>query len=245
MSIYLGNTEIGQIYLGATEIATAYLGSTKVFDAGGGSGGGYVTNGLVFHLDGIDKGTSDPTKWVDLVGGITFTEQTGANVHGTNKISLSSTNWMVGDSMPSGFVPSTHTIEIAVNKPNYGWYGYISFQSGGIGIKENNSRNFGGANGGGGYIFNRSSSDPWGKLLISFAKDLAICNCITQTTSSGNINNQNNTLPVIGSIKQGTISYGKDCDFYSIRIYSRLLSSAEIIQNQQHDNERFELGLTL
>ena len=32
MSIYLGNTEIGQIYLGNTEISEAYLGSTKVFE---------------------------------------------------------------------------------------------------------------------------------------------------------------------------------------------------------------------
>lgn len=31
MSIYLGNTEIGDIYLGNTKIAEAYLGSTKVY----------------------------------------------------------------------------------------------------------------------------------------------------------------------------------------------------------------------
>lgn len=36
MSIYLGNTEIGQIYLGNTEISEAYLGGTKVFEKGGG-----------------------------------------------------------------------------------------------------------------------------------------------------------------------------------------------------------------
>lgn len=35
MSIYLGNTEIGQIYLGNTEISEAYLGSDLVYDAGG------------------------------------------------------------------------------------------------------------------------------------------------------------------------------------------------------------------
>lgn len=34
MSIYLGNTEIGQIYLGSTEISEAYLGGVKVFDGG-------------------------------------------------------------------------------------------------------------------------------------------------------------------------------------------------------------------
>lgn len=37
MSIYLGNTEIGQIYLGSTEISEAYIGGTKVFEKGGGS----------------------------------------------------------------------------------------------------------------------------------------------------------------------------------------------------------------
>lgn len=35
MSIYLGNTEIGQIYLGSTEIGQIYLGNTKVYEAGG------------------------------------------------------------------------------------------------------------------------------------------------------------------------------------------------------------------
>lgn len=35
MSIYLGNTKIGQMYLGYTEIAEAYIGGTKVFDKGG------------------------------------------------------------------------------------------------------------------------------------------------------------------------------------------------------------------
>ena len=35
MSIYLGNTKIGQMYLGSTKIAEAYLGSTKVYEVGG------------------------------------------------------------------------------------------------------------------------------------------------------------------------------------------------------------------
>ncbi len=35
MSIYLGNTEIGQIYLGETEISKAYLGSDLIFESGG------------------------------------------------------------------------------------------------------------------------------------------------------------------------------------------------------------------
>lgn len=35
MSIYIGNTKIGQMYLGSTEIAQAYLGSVKVYDKGG------------------------------------------------------------------------------------------------------------------------------------------------------------------------------------------------------------------
>lgn len=35
MSVYLGNTEIGQMFLGSTEIGQAYLGSTKVWEKGG------------------------------------------------------------------------------------------------------------------------------------------------------------------------------------------------------------------
>lgn len=58
MSIYIGNTKIGQMYLGSTEIAEAYLGSTKVYDKGGlpydaqveyleSSGTQYIDTGIV------------------------------------------------------------------------------------------------------------------------------------------------------------------------------------------------------
>ena len=82
MSIYLGNTEIGQIYLGSTEIGEAYLGSTKVFEAGGGSGGGelsdYVQDGLIFHLDGIERGNT-AGHWIDRIGNVDFVFENGVS----------------------------------------------------------------------------------------------------------------------------------------------------------------------
>ena len=97
MSIYLGNTEIGQIYLGSTEISEAYLGGTKVF--GGGSPPTptpipieYLTNTGSQYIDTGIVLTSDTTK-ITLVFDASFS----VGRVGTNSL-------MVAFSNPNGGV---------------------------------------------------------------------------------------------------------------------------------------------
>ena len=86
-------------------------------------GGGYIKNGLVFHLDGIDKGTTDTTKWVDLVGGIVFTEQSGVSTWQDTYMEFNRDRWYKGDVLPN-FPFSTHTIEVCGNF-RQDWQGYL------------------------------------------------------------------------------------------------------------------------
>lgn len=47
----------------------------------------YIRDGLVFHLDGINKGPN-PGKWTDLVGGIPFTGDQSTTVFGRNYVKM-------------------------------------------------------------------------------------------------------------------------------------------------------------
>lgn len=55
MSVYLGNTKIGQMYLGSTEIGQAYLGNAKVWEKGG---------SLPYDAQ-IEYLQSSGTQWID------------------------------------------------------------------------------------------------------------------------------------------------------------------------------------
>lgn len=57
MSVYLGNTEIGQMFLGSTEIGQAYLGSTKVWES---------EQSLPYDAE-IDYLESTGTQWINTL----------------------------------------------------------------------------------------------------------------------------------------------------------------------------------
>ena len=63
-------------------------------------------------------------------------------------------------------------------------------------------------------------------------------------TAYGNtyLSGRSGTYSYIGRRSNGNYFYGK---IYSIRIYNRTLTEAEILANQNVDNLRFNLGLTL
>lgn len=238
MSIFLGNTEIGQIYLGSTEISEAYIGDAKVFDAGGGGVvGGYVADGLVFQLDGIEKGTTDTSKWVDLVGGIVFTEANGSNVHTANHIHVDNTMRLVGNIMPT-FPKETHTIEVAYSGAN-GWHAVLYLKQENVSAVAQS------------WIFKGSikngyqSTGAMSDMLYSMANDVCVRKGAVVSTSANANSFGGRTYPVINSMNDTSQSSSVTQDIYAIRIYSRLLTTAEMISNQRIDNERFNLGLTL
>lgn len=203
---------------------------------------GYITDGLVFHLDGIDKGTTDMTKWVDLVGGIVFTEPNGTSVHAANHIQLTTLERLVGDTMPD-FPHTTHTIEAAVTIPNANWIFILTLKTTSVSLfKNSNSHVVGGGNGA---MMSTSRTTGWGTKIFSFAHDLFVVNGEELATETNTWGNFNHSLAIINSNKISEQSYSKDMDIYSIRVYNRLLTADEMLHNQRYDNERFNLGLTL
>ena len=207
---------------------------------GGKKDNGYIKDGLVFPLDGINKGTTDTTKWVDLVGGIVFTEKNNVSVHGENCINLTNTTFLVGDSMPT--LPFTECTIEGASSPCSGWNFLLLMKRNNVSLYKNSDSRINGGSGSNhkSARFSTTQSKIYscadGNIIINGVQSLDV----TDNNWYGNIN-----LPTINSSNVSTIGYGKTFDLYCIRIYNRLLTIDEMLHNQRIDNERFELGLTI
>lgn len=239
MSIFLGNTEIGQIYLGSTEIATAYLGSTKVFDAGSGSGSGgelsdYVQDGLVLHLDAIDRGTADADKWINLkesshiftlyncVLGTNYVQFDGTSSYGSR-----ASNWRYSDA----------TIEVvAIANAD----GFVYCERSGMMARLTTGTQF---------VFSNNASRgriTTGGVCNSANSSAAVVDGVDCTSLITGSDYGTNTSDVVTIGKRQASSAGFfGGKIYAIREYSRKLTVAEMIQNQKVDNIRFNLGLNI
>lgn len=208
-------------------------------------GGGYTKNGLVLQLDGIDKGTSDTTKWVDLIGGIEFTEVNGVSMHNGNHLTFFGTTYgqqmLVGDKVVD-FPASTHTVEAVMICRTAGWQGI-----------------FGSGSNGKVMLYQRTGiglAMAGTKIGVTERLPLNIPNIVSLTSerymyngevfeypSSGALT-RNYVYPTIGSLETFQ-DYGFLGDLFAIRIYNRHLTTEEMLHNQKVDNERFNLGLQI
>lgn len=206
---------------------------------------GYIADGLVFHLDGIDRG--DVTgQWKDIVGGRIAT-LTGTYTENTNNIYFNG-GYGEFNSKPS-IGKDDGTIETAVELLAYEGTGRptVSFGNNYIGgsISSQSSSGYGGAMR---WFDQNGSMECWRfpvdslslVMTASANSDIGICNgyngekITTSSWSSGG-----NLLAYRGS---GNKFIGK---MYAVRIYDRKLSAAEMLINQRVDNTRFNLGLTI
>lgn len=201
----------------------------------------YITNGLIFWLDGIIKG-NDSSKWTDLIHGIMFDltnatfEQTGVNF-GTN-----------GYGFYEGMVSTDYlheTIEIACSgcdSQNAIFYPMSENGSGtvGIGCVQGASGHTGfyiHGNSGGSHKFVNASAN-W--KTISINENNAVRNKTNVSFGS---------TDYWGNAPDGTYiakrPYANEYHFngtiYSIRIYNRHLTSEEMKANQTVDYQRFSL----
>lgn len=236
MSVYLGNTEIGQMYLGGTEIAQAYLGSTKVYEAGSPPPPQptYITDGLVLHLDAIDRGTTDTDKWIDLVDNKIFTLYNC--VIGDNYVQFNGSSSY--GSWSSSWYYSDATIEVVAIVVGTG-FAYCE-RNGGMMARITPGAQF---------VFRYDTAS--GRIIKSGVcnsanSSAAVVDGVDRTSSitSADYLGNNQNVVTIGKRESKTAGFfnGK---IYSIREYSRKLTKAEMLQNQKVDNIRFNLGLSL
>lgn len=230
--IIKGTTEIVP-YVGGIESEEAYIGNIEVYKKT--SPIPYITDGLVFYVDGINKGgVSD--SWKDLVGGFVLS---GSNVVSTQQ-GYSFNGASSGFRCDNVFAGSAnHTIEVCFKSdalPNP----FCLFA-----IGDNTQYNV---------MFYRSNnyitflqrantytiplSDGQG-YSISLNLDQGLVNGVTVAKNSGT-DYWGNNYTYIGRNSQGRYYAG---EIYAIRVYNRKLTEAEQRANFAIDNQRFELGI--
>lgn len=234
--IYLGNNkQIKDAKLGDKQVQSLYLGNGLVWE----NKYQYIQDGLIFQLDGIDKGPNEGA-WTDLKGGIVFTNHGATALDNCWQFVYSQKDYM--DS--STIIPTTNTctVEVAYYSTRQSTFIIISgdrynshlavymvsaseilFMQNQKKASCNNSLNHN-------HVFSFNNTTKYFDLNT----------CETSTSTYYN----NTAMTYIGKRNWGGGNYfnGK---IYAIRVYNRSLTADEMLHNQQIDNVRFNLGLTL
>lgn len=204
----------------------------------------YVSDGLVFWLDGLEKGRA-AGKWTDLIGGIEFTP-TSAEAVIENQDNFYFTS--LGGTQPKGFVTNgtlsstlDTTIEVCYIPENATHCLFIhqSSSPSSLFYKSGNSITF--IQRGNTYTYAMTLGNPY-TISLNLSSGLVNGNSISPNTGTDFWNNSG--IFYIGSRNSSGQNPFKGT-LYSIRIYNRRLTSSEMLANQQIDNQRFNLGLNL
>lgn len=201
---------------------------------------GYIKAGKIFHLDGINKGNTE-NAWTDLVGGIVYTNYNvtplgnGWSFPGTNGVYLGKSGTQFAGS-------ANRTIEVCFyNKVESTLFLFVD----GTNITDSIC-----------LIIDKSYKALFlqNKQTYDFFPTKDNPHCVSLNQDVGLYDGsevQKSTSTYWGSDSNSYI--GRRCRtgnpyngyIYSIRIYDRKLSAAEMLHNQQVDNERFNLGLDI
>ena len=197
----------------------------------------YITDGLIFWLDGINK-SDDSLEWVDIIGGKRF------ELHGCVK-TLNSVRFALGDfcqyTGAVGTDQNNDTIEIAADNMSasqtllYPVDGYIGFIRG-AGV--NSGIIMDGTN-------NPRLSVPTTSRLLSANTERYMTNGIVGGFGSVDRWAKNPTDNTLIGVRPNNTSYNFRGNIYCIRIYDRHLTADEMLHNQRVDNKRFGIGLSI
>lgn len=203
---------------------------------GGGNLSDYVQDGLVLHLDG-KTGKNGNSSWESVVGNVLFTNN-GATFN-ADHIYFDGTDDYMSNTTFATPLNSTGTIEICFEREGSGTR--VLYMP-----KTANALAFGSV---GGVLnwsngTNRTTYDTLPmKGVASVNVNRAIQNGEAMTAHGNTyMSGRSTATTYIGRRSNGSYYLGK---IYSIRIYNRALTEAEILKNHAVDNIRFNLGLNL
>lgn len=207
---------------------------------GGGVVNPYIPNGLVFWLDGIDKGQTTGA-WTDLAGGEIFVTQRGNPVEqqygwyfdGVSNLYAPNMGQLIGND--AAFTIETCISASATNKVAIylcpcilaEWNNKISYR---------NSRGSTGV-----YPTYSGSLTTYKTLSLNSVNGIA--DFLILNTGPSEIWGDAITSPFAIGGRYSDSIYGFIGTIHSVRIYNRYLTTEEMLYNQQIDNERFNLGL--
>lgn len=224
-----------KVFKGSNEIIKVYQGLQLLWEKQGGpSVEDYIQGGLVFQLDGMDKGNG---AWVDRKGQKEFALHNV--IVNDNNIEFNGTDSYAEYGTPLGYSSATHTLEIVwesskvTGVPFFG--GPTDAEVCSMQQKSTAIRRLSFGTG-----MNFIGTQPDELKMISANADNIIYNAGWIGTSAAlEVSNSfDQTVASIGRYKQGDYFKGK---IYAIRIYDRKLTALEMLQNQLIDIERFGL----
>lgn len=194
----------------------------------------YIKDGLVFWLDGIDRGGEDD-KWVDLVGGVAFTPNSNV-MWGEDYV-----QGVLRASEAVGFPVRESTIEYAATNITNWPVGQhlLVFNSGttdGICIGPTQSMLILTHSSANSIIYRDNSFGMAGGHCASGNCERMLHNLITNDKPS--TGNQWNLRGPVAYVNYGNLAIAR---IHSIRIYNRLLTEEEMRHNQEVDKRRFNL----
>lgn len=246
----IGNEDIVKLMLGDEEVLRAYLGDELVYENQ--DNNDYIQNGLVFHLDGINKGPNEG-KWTDLVDGIEFENHGAVSTYDGWLFDNDAANSTTSDKLISylkgpalSYLSNQCTLEICfIDNTNRNYYKLFATNLRNCVCSGLDSTK---------RYYGSHVSTPISCILpdytkkiphtISSTKDIIIKDGVTFNA----VDNNTYALSVLdGSIIGGQLDEyrGFTGKIYSIRIYNRLLTEEEMIHNQQIDYNRFNLANVL
>lgn len=200
----------------------------------------YITDGLVFWLDGINKGKSS-AGWQDLISKNVF-PWIARTTQGENCVIFGDGSTNMENSNVAVFNASESTAEACGSKRSGRTYQMILYQAYTNGLLlsldlGNKMLTFKSKGNDGRYTVNIPST-----FTVSANSNLAIVNSKKVTSQWASDWDVRGDGTKIGA-RAGTHGYGGN--IHCIRVYNRLLTEEEMLFNHQVDNERFNLGLEL
>ena len=216
-----------------------YMGSKKGYDENS-----YIQDGLVFQLDGINKGATDGT-WVDLKSNRVFTANNSTYIQSDDDgfTFIDGSNAFIAMTCSSGLVgTTTWTMEAACSPTAWGNHDRAIFTSSNRGCGLSLMGVYHWSNGSNKGWKNDILSQRLPKVTLSMNADMGVLNGEQLTTARDGEQMSTSGFQV-GSCQN------KDYNFvgtiHSIRMYNRSLTLEERLHNQKVDNIRFNLGLSI
>ena len=206
----------------------------------------YISDGLVFWLDGIEKGGT-PDIWKNLVGNTYFPLGSNVVIEQNsvlfNGVSVEETG---GD---TAIPTSIGTIELCGQDTVQSAYSIYAYAPSGHYLSMMRTTD--------GFQYDESTPNGWQFLSantttlspfsVSLNEQLGMLNGIAKNSVRRN-ENWSQGRPAkfnIGGVSGSYAQYSCKARIHSVRIYNRQLSQAEMLANQRVDNARFNLGLSI
>lgn len=210
----------------------------------------YITNGLVFYLDGIEKGRDD-SGWKELIQGKIFTYNSNNSTDSNSVIFLTRGQTAMVRTDYDTISSDVGTVEVCCSNISTSATSAIVSQ---YGINPVNSIGFWLKTNGIIYMFRNDSnnnkrynfSDISSTFTASANINLSLFNGVKHTAKTSDTTTGNYGKKItIGGRTDGNKTYNMAGNIHAVRIYNRLLTEEEMLSNQRVDNQRFNLGLTL